>query len=53
MANSKHLDPEVVIEHADIICGYAEAILDQLTILKAIMAGDEETVALLESLDQP
>ena len=50
MANSNHLDPELLAEHADLICGYAEAILDELTILKAIMAGDEEAIALLKSL---
>lgn len=52
MENNKAtpLAAERLKEHAEIICNYAEAILDELTILKAIMAGDEETVSLLQNL---
>ena len=52
MGNNKPISPaaERLIEHADIICNYAESIIDELTILKAIMADDEDTIAMLESL---
>lgn len=43
-------DRQKLIDHISVICNYAESIIDELTIIKAELAGDEKTVAMLENL---
>jgi hypothetical protein len=50
MENTKQIDVDRIMEHVSILVGYAQAMLDELTIIEAVAAGDTEAADHLESL---
>ena len=50
MESSNQINVARIIEHAEILTNYAQAMLDELTIIQAIAAGDDQAADMLESL---
>ena len=50
MGNCKQIDVARIIEHAEILTNYAQAMLDELTIIQAIAAGEDEAADHISSL---
>ena len=50
MENTKPIDVDRIMEHVSILVNYAQAMLDELTIIEAVAAGESEAADHIESL---
>lgn len=50
MEKTKQIDVDRIMEHVSILVNYAQAMLDELTIIEAVAAGDGDAADHLESL---
>ena len=50
MEKNKQIDVDRIMEHVSILVNYAQAMLDELTIIEAVAAGESEAADHLESL---
>ena len=50
MENTKQINVDRIMEHVSILVNYAQAMLDELTIIEAVAAGESEAADRIESL---